>query len=115
MREICQTLRKKLRGKGLFTSKMLNLFLLILLNFSRKSLSTPPRAFGRIFTHDPRLPPGWGRSVQKADTGECFVVIFDEVGRQFRSREEIRSVVISKGLSGIDPSKVDFSVFGQTM
>ena len=65
--------------------------------------------------HDPRLPPGWGRSIQRTASGECFVVIYDPAGRKFRSREEIRSFVTSQGISGIDPSKVDFSVFGQAM
>jgi len=65
--------------------------------------------------HDPRLPPGWRRTILRTANGECFVVISDEAGRQFRSREELKSFVTSYGFEGIDPTKVDFSVFGQVM
>ena len=65
--------------------------------------------------HDPRLPPGWRRTILRTANGECFVVISDEAGRQFRSREEIKSFVTSYGIEGIDSTKVDFSIYGQVM
>jgi len=39
--------------------------------------------------HDPRLPPGWGRTIQKAPNGSCFVVIHSPEGRVFKSKEEL--------------------------
>jgi len=66
-------------------------------------------------SHDPRLPPGWRRTILRTANRESFVVISDEAGRQFRSREEIKSFVTSYGIEGIDPTKVDFSVYGQVM
>ena len=65
--------------------------------------------------HDPRLPPGWRRTILRNANRESFVVISDEAGRQFRSREEIKSFVTSYGIDGIDPTKVDFSIYGQVM
>ena len=65
--------------------------------------------------HDPRLPPGWRRTILRTANRESFVVISDEAGRQFRSREEIKSFVTSYGIDGIDPTKVDFSIYGQVM
>ena len=65
--------------------------------------------------HDPRLPPGWRRTIQRTANMESFVVISDKVGRQFRSREELKNFVTAYGIDGIDPTKVDFSIYGQVM
>ena len=66
--------------------------------------------------HDPRLPPGWGRTIQKAPNGSCFVVIHSPEGRVFKSKEEIANYIqVSGSVPGMDPSKVDFSVFGKSM
>merc|ERR1712227_779501 len=66
--------------------------------------------------HDPRLPPGWGRTIQKAPNGACFVVISTPDGGQFKNKEEIASYLqVSGAVPGLDPSKVDFSVFGKSM
>ena len=66
--------------------------------------------------HDPRLPPGWERTIQKAPNGACFVVISTPDGRHFKNKEEIASYLqVSGAVPGLDPSKVDFSVFGKSM
>jgi len=61
--------------------------------------------------YDPRLPQGWRREIQRAENGQCLVVVFDSQGRAYRNQEEIRTSF----QSGIDPSKIDFSVFGKIM
>jgi len=61
--------------------------------------------------YDPRLPQGWRREIQRAENGQCRVVVFDGQGRAFRNQDEIRSSYPS----GLDSSKVDFSVFGKIM
>jgi len=61
--------------------------------------------------YDPRLPQGWRREIQRAENGQCLVVVFDSQGRAYRNQEEIRSSF----QSGIDPSKIDFTVFGKNM
>ena len=66
--------------------------------------------------HDPRLPLGWRRDIQRAPSGECFVVLIHvSSGRTFRNREELRTYLVSSGAAGPDPGKVDFSVFGKVM
>ena len=66
--------------------------------------------------HDPRLPLGWRRDIQRAPSGECFVVLIHvSSGRTFRNREELKTYLVSSGAAGPDPGKVDFSVFGKVM
>ena len=61
---------------------------------------------------DPRLPPGWSRALTMTTDGTCSVSILDNLGRVFRSREELRMFIIASGRPLVDPDKIDFSVFG---
>ena len=68
--------------------------------------------------HDTRLPPGWRREVQErrynSKIGPVDVWIYDEAGRVFKSREDLERHLTTHGIEGIDPAKVDFSIYGVT-
>ena len=68
--------------------------------------------------HDTRLPPGWRREVQErrynSKIGPVDVWIYDQAGRVFKSREDLERHVTTHGIEGIDPAKVDFSIYGVT-
>ena len=68
--------------------------------------------------HDTRLPPGLRREVQErrhnSKIGPVMVWIYDEAGRVFKSREDLERHLTTHGIEGIDPAKVDFSIYGVT-
>lgn len=63
--------------------------------------------------HDPRLPPGWQRSVHRTEQGQYAVLLTDPQGRKFRSKEDVRRYLEGRTVSNIDPENMDFSVFGK--
>ena len=68
--------------------------------------------------HDTRLPPGRRREVQErrynSKIGPVDVWIYDEIGRVFKSREDLERHLTTHGIEGIDPAKVDFSIYGKS-
>ena len=65
---------------------------------------------------DPNLPSGWQRKIQTCKTGvkagdlECVIV--HPSGQKFKKRGELRNFLKKNGDTTVDPSTINFSVFG---
>ncbi|XP_015180714.1 PREDICTED: uncharacterized protein LOC107068609 isoform X4 [Polistes dominula] len=68
-----------------------------------------------IIVHDKRLPPGWQKHFTQRKAGNSagkwdVLFIHKPTGKKFRSRNDIRTFMESKGQFDFDPEKFDFCI-----
>ena len=66
--------------------------------------------------YDPRLPKGWSRVITVGQDMTCKVSILDDMGHVFGSRQDLQTYIMRSGQRlMVDPNKIDFSVYGESL